>query len=76
MSDHEYNKPGIGPIEFLQAVMHDVRVKHKNRRKAAKALADLQIFHAKEPRPDIHEFMRSWCNEIAEDVAEAKARLQ
>jgi hypothetical protein len=39
--DHEYNRRGIGPIQFLLAVMHDTTVPLPVRAKAAKDLCDL-----------------------------------
>jgi len=74
MSDHEYNNRDLGPIQFLRAVMRDPRVKLKHRRGAAKALADLQMLDTRKLRPDWLEYMHGWCNQIAADVAEARAR--
>jgi hypothetical protein len=37
--DHEYDRPDIGPIEFLLAVLHDPTVSLEDRMEAARSSA-------------------------------------
>jgi hypothetical protein len=46
---HPCNDPNIGPIEFLQAIMHDDLFSYAIRMKAAKYLA---LIKAQAPQPD------------------------